>query len=47
MLATLLAGGYLSYRLFESRTYQIRGLLKRMLLQRPASAPVSPTFRAD
>jgi peptidoglycan/LPS O-acetylase OafA/YrhL len=47
MLAALLAGAYLSYLLFESRTYQIRRLLKRMLLQRPAHAPVSPTFRAD
>jgi peptidoglycan/LPS O-acetylase OafA/YrhL len=47
MLATLLAGAYLSYRLFESHTYQIRRLLKRMLLQRPAHAPVSRTFRAD
>jgi peptidoglycan/LPS O-acetylase OafA/YrhL len=47
MLATLLVGAYLSYRLFESRTYRIRRLLKRMLLQRPAPAPVAPTFRAD
>jgi peptidoglycan/LPS O-acetylase OafA/YrhL len=47
MLATLLVGAYLSYRLFESRTYQIRRLLKSMLLQRPARAPVAPTFRAD
>ena len=47
MLATLLAGAYMSYWLFESRTYQIRRMLKRMLLQRRAPAPVSPTFRAD
>ena len=47
MLAALLAGAYLSYRLFESHTYQIRRLLKRMLLQRPARAPVSQTFGAD
>lgn len=47
MLATLLAGGYLSYRLFESHTYQIRRLLKRMLLQRPARARVSPTLPTD
>jgi peptidoglycan/LPS O-acetylase OafA/YrhL len=47
MLAVLLAGAYLSYRLFESRTYQVRRLLKRMLLQRPARAAASPTFRAD
>jgi peptidoglycan/LPS O-acetylase OafA/YrhL len=47
MLAGLLAGGYLSYRLFESHTYKIRRLLKRMLLQRPARAPVSPTMSAD
>lgn len=47
MLATLLAGAYLSYRLFESHTYRIRRLLKRMLLQRPARAPATPTIRAD
>lgn len=47
MLATLLAGAYLSYRLFESHTYQIRRLLKRMLLQRSAHAPVSQPFRSD
>ena len=47
MLATLLVGAYLSYRLFESHTYQIRRLLKRMLLQRSARTPVAPTFRAD
>ena len=47
MLTALLAGAYLSYRLFESHTYQIRRLLKRMLLQRPAREPISPTFRAD
>lgn len=39
MLATLLASSYLSYRLFESHTYQVRRLAKRVLLQgaaRPA-----------
>jgi peptidoglycan/LPS O-acetylase OafA/YrhL len=35
MLATLLAGAYLSYLLFESQTYRLRRLVKRILLQRP------------
>jgi peptidoglycan/LPS O-acetylase OafA/YrhL len=47
MLAILLATSYLSYRLFESQTYQIRRRLKRMLLQRPARAAVAPTLPAD
>jgi peptidoglycan/LPS O-acetylase OafA/YrhL len=47
MFGALLAGSYLSYLLFESHTYQIRRLLKRMLLQRPARASVSPTLPAD
>jgi peptidoglycan/LPS O-acetylase OafA/YrhL len=47
MLATLLVGSYLSYRLFESQTYRIRRLLKRMLLQRPAQAAVAPALRPD
>jgi peptidoglycan/LPS O-acetylase OafA/YrhL len=47
MLATLLVGSYLSYRLFESHTYRIRRLLKRMLLQRPARTAVAPTLPAD
>lgn len=52
MLATLLAASYLSYRLFESQTYRIRRLLKRMLLQRPAKAAIAPAaiapaLRAD
>jgi peptidoglycan/LPS O-acetylase OafA/YrhL len=48
MLAILLAGGYLSYRLFESHTYRIRRQLKRMVLQRSArkAAPV-PSVAAD
>jgi peptidoglycan/LPS O-acetylase OafA/YrhL len=48
VLATLLAGSYLSYRLFESQTYRIRRLLKRILLQRPARAAVAQaSLRAD
>ncbi len=48
MLATLLAGSYLSYRLFESQTYRIRRQLKRMLLQqRPARAAVAPAVPAE
>jgi peptidoglycan/LPS O-acetylase OafA/YrhL len=47
MLVFLLVACYLSYRLFESRTYQVRRLLKRTLLERPARAPVAPTLPAD
>ena len=36
LLATLLAGSYLFYWLFESQTYRIRRLLKRILLGRTA-----------
>ncbi|WLI90663.1 acyltransferase [Massilia sp. R2A-15] len=42
MLATLLAASYLSYRLFESQTYRLRRLAKRILLQgRARTAPPS------
>ena len=47
MLAFLLAASYLAYWLFESRTYQIRRLLKRALLERPARTPAAPTLPAD
>lgn len=47
MLAFLLTASYLAYWLFESRTYQLRRLLKRMLLERPARAPAAPTLPAD
>ncbi|MEO7578326.1 MAG: acyltransferase [Massilia sp.] len=47
MLATLLAGSYLSYRLFESQTYRIRRWLKRLLLQHPVRAVVKPTLPAN
>ena len=47
MLATLVAGSYLSYRLFESQTYRIRRWVKDMLLQRPARPAVAPTLPAD
>lgn len=47
LLAALIGGAYVSYLLFESRTYQIRGLLKRLLLQRGAPATVAPAVRAD
>ena len=47
MLAFLLAGSYLSYRLFESHTYRLRRMVKRRLLQRqPKEAPAS-ALRAD
>lgn len=38
MLATLLLGAYLSYRLFEAHTYRIRRIVKE-LVARPALAP--------
>lgn len=47
LLAMLIGGAYLSYLLFESRTYRIRALLKRLLLQRPLPASVTPAVRAD
>jgi peptidoglycan/LPS O-acetylase OafA/YrhL len=39
MLAAIMLSAYLSYLLFESRTYRIRALAKRVFLQRPASQP--------
>ena len=39
MLATIMVSAYLSYLLFESRTYRIRIAAKRFFLQRPASQP--------
>lgn len=39
MLATLIVAAYLSYLLFESRTYRIRNGLKKRILRRPASRP--------
>jgi 3-deoxy-D-manno-octulosonic-acid transferase len=39
MLATIMVSAYLSYLLFESRTYRIRIAAKRFFLQRPASKP--------
>jgi hypothetical protein len=39
MLATLILAAYLSYLLFESRTYRIRNAAKRLFLQQPASQP--------
>lgn len=43
MLATLILAAYLSYLLFESRTYRIRNAAKRLFLQRPASQPGAST----
>jgi peptidoglycan/LPS O-acetylase OafA/YrhL len=39
MLATLMFAAYLSYLLFECRTYRIRNAAKRLFLHRPASQP--------
>lgn len=39
MLATIMVTAYLSYLLFESRTYRIRAAAKRFFLQRPAPQP--------
>jgi peptidoglycan/LPS O-acetylase OafA/YrhL len=47
LLAALMAGAYVSYLLFESHTYQIRGLLKRLLLQRGVRGAVAPAVRAE
>jgi peptidoglycan/LPS O-acetylase OafA/YrhL len=43
MLATLMVSAYLSYLLFESRTYRIRSAAKRLFLHRPASQPERST----
>lgn len=37
MVVTIMFSAYLSYLLFESRTYRIRSAAKRLFLQRPAS----------
>jgi peptidoglycan/LPS O-acetylase OafA/YrhL len=39
MLAAIMVSAYLSYLLFESRTYRIRTAAKRFFLQRPAARP--------
>lgn len=39
MLVTIMVSAYLSYLLFESRTYRIRTATKRFFLQRPAAQP--------
>jgi peptidoglycan/LPS O-acetylase OafA/YrhL len=39
MLVTLMGSAYLSYLLFESNTYRIRKVAKRLFLQRSASQP--------
>jgi hypothetical protein len=43
MLATLIFAAYLSYLLFESRTYHIRIAAKRIFLHRLASKPGGST----
>jgi hypothetical protein len=39
MLAAIMVSAYLSYLLFESRTYRIRNAAKRFFLQHPAARP--------
>ena len=47
MLAALMLAAYLSYLLFESRTYRIRNAAKRLLLHGPASRPGRSTVSSE
>lgn len=47
MLAMLLAGAWLTWRLFESQTYRLRRLAKRLLLQRRPPAAAVAALRVD
>jgi len=47
MLAALVLAAYLSYLLFESRTYRIRNAAKRLFLHRPASQPGRSTASSE
>ncbi|MES2757173.1 MAG: acyltransferase [Pseudomonadota bacterium] len=47
MLAMLMAGCYLAYRLFESQTYRIRRLVKDSLARRDAALPAGRTAPAE
>jgi peptidoglycan/LPS O-acetylase OafA/YrhL len=47
MLATLVLAAYVSYLLFESRTYRIRNAAKKLFLHRPASQPGRSTVSTE
>lgn len=47
MLGSLIIAAYLSYLLFESRTYRIRSALKKQLLRRQASRPERSILSAE
>lgn len=47
LLCTLVASAYLSYLLFESRTFMIRGLVKRRLLPASVRRAAKPIMRID
>jgi peptidoglycan/LPS O-acetylase OafA/YrhL len=47
MLATLMLAAYLSYLLFESKTYRIRNAAKRLFLHRRASQPGKSTVSTE